>query len=326
MPATAITGAPGPTASPQRQELTSRVATSFDHWKHLVAESFVPLHARTADVDGFQGRMRSRVLDRMSIVEVTAASHEVHRTPALIAQAHERYFKLNLQLEGTGLLIQDNREAVLQPGDLAIYDTNRPYTLAFEEQARIMVLMFPCDALSLPADYVGQLAAVRMGSGGLSGIVGQFIRELSANLDVLNGPSGSRLATNALDLVSTMLHAEMDITPDRMKPQALLAVSIREYIEANLADPLLSPASIAAAHFISTRHLHNVFHESGTTVAGWIRTQRLEGARRDLRDPLHAGKPVGAVAAGWGFLDAAHFSRTFRDAFGVSPSQWRREG
>ena len=317
MPATAA-------AQPVQQGLTSSVATSFDHWKHLVAESFVPLAARTADVDGFRGRMRSRVLDRMSIVEVTATSHEVHRTPALIAQAHERYFKLNLQLEGTGLLIQDNREAVLQPGDLAIYDTNRPYTLTFEEQARIMVVMFPCDALSLPTDYVGQLAAVRMGATGLSEIVGQFIRQLSENLDVLNGPSGSRLATNALDLVSTMLHAEMDMTPDRMKPQALLAVSVREYIDANLSDPLLSPASIAAAHFISTRHLHNVFHESGTTVASFIRSQRLDGARRDLRDPLHAGKSVGTVAARWGFLDAAHFSRTFRDAFGVPPSDWRR--
>lgn len=322
MPATANTA-----ARPAHQNLTSSVATSFDHWKHLVAESFVPLAAQTADVDGFRGRMRSRVLDRMSIVEVTATSHEVHRTPALIARAHERYFKLNLQLEGTGLLVQDNREAVLRPGDLAIYDTNRPYTLTFEEQARMMVVMFPCDALSLPADYVGQLAAVRMaGSTGLSGIVGQFIRQLSENLDVLSGPSGSRLAANALDLVSTMLHAEMDIAPDRMKPQALLAVSIREYIDANLSDPLLSPATIAAAHFISTRHLHNVFHESGTTVASWIRSQRLEGARRDLRDPLHAGKSVGAVAAHWGFLDAAHFSRTFRDAFGVPPSDWRRGG
>lgn len=322
MPAAAATA--GTAARSESQGVSSSVAADFNHWKHLVAESFVPLTAQTSDVDGFQGRMRSRVLDRMSIVEVTATSHEVHRTPALIAQAHERYFKLNLQLQGTGLLIQDNREAVLQPGDLAIYDTNRPYTLAFEEQTRIMVLMFPCEALSLPVDYVGQLAAVRMGSGGLSGLVGQFIRQLSENLDVLNGPSGSRLATNALDLVSTMLHAEMDIAPDRMKPQALLAVSVREYIEANLGDPLLSPASIAAAHFISTRHLHNVFHESGTTVASWIRSQRLEGARRELRDPLHAGQPVGAVAARWGFLDAAHFSRTFRDAFGVSPSEWRK--
>ena len=72
-----------------------------------------------------------------------------------IARSDQRYFKLNLQLEGTGLLIQDNREAVLRPGDLAIYDTNRPYTLAFEEQARMMVVMFPHDALSLPPGLRG---------------------------------------------------------------------------------------------------------------------------------------------------------------------------
>ncbi|MEN8582867.1 helix-turn-helix domain-containing protein [Burkholderia sp. RS01] len=316
---------PAPTARPARQDLTSSVAASFDHWRHLVAQSFVPLAAETDRPDSFRGRMGSRVLDRMCIVEVSASGHSVHRTRALLAQSDQRYFKLNLQLEGTGLLIQDNREAVLRPGDLAIYDTNRPYTLAFEEQARMMVVMFPHDALSLPPDYVGQLSAVRLAGGhGLTGIVGPFIAQLAENLEVLSGPSGSRLATNALDLVSTMLHSELAMAPDRMKPQAVLATSIREYIEANLADPDLSPASIAAAHFISTRHLHNVFHESGSTVASWIRSKRLEHIRRDLRDPLHSGTSVGAVAARWGFLDAAHFSRTFREAFGESPSDWRR--
>ncbi|MDQ1595206.1 MAG: hypothetical protein QOH40_1762 [Arthrobacter pascens] len=313
------------TARPAGQDLTSSVATSFDHWRHLVAESFVPLAAETDHPDTFRGRMRSRVLDRMAIVEVSATSHSVHRTPALLAQSDQRYFKLNLQLEGTGLLIQDNREAVLRPGDLAIYDTNRPYTLAFEEQARMMVVMFPHDALTVPPDYVGQLSAVCLAGGsGVTGIVGPFIAQLAANPELLSGPSGSRLAANALDLVSTMLHSELDMAANSMKPQVLLATSVREYIEANLADPQLSPASIAAAHFISTRHLHNVFHESGATVASWIRSQRLDRIRRDLRDPLHTGTSVGAVAARWGFLDAAHFSRSFRDAFGESPSDWRR--
>ncbi|ABK04879.1 AraC-like DNA-binding protein [Arthrobacter sp. PvP102] len=313
------------TARPAGQDLTSSVATSFDHWRHLVAQSFVPLAAETDHPDTFRGRMRSRVLDRLCIVEVSASGHSVHRTPALVARPGQRYFKLNLQLEGTGLLIQDNREAVLRPGDLAIYDTNRPYTLAFEEQARVMVVMFPHDSLSLPPDYVGQLSAVRLAGGhGLTGIVGPFIAQLAENLEALSGPSGSRLAANALDLVSTMLHSELDMARDSMKPQVLLATSVREYIEANLADPQLSPASIAAAHFISTRHLHNIFHETGTTVASWIRSQRLERIRRDLRDPLLNGTSVGAVAARWGFLDAAHFSRTFRDAYGESPSDWRR--
>ena len=128
--------------------------------------------------------MRARRLDRVAIVEVSSTSHEVHRTPALIAQSNQRYFKLNLQLQGTGLLIQDNREALLCPGDLSIYDTSRPYTLAFEGDARLMVVMFPWDALSLPPDCVAQLSAVRMASdGGLGAIVGPFIAHLAENLD-----------------------------------------------------------------------------------------------------------------------------------------------
>ena len=155
----------------------------------------------------------------MALVEVSSTSHEVHRTPALIAQSNQRYFKLNLQLQGTGLLIQDNREAVLHPGDLSIYDTSRPYTLAFEGDARLMVLMFPWDALSLPPDCIAQLSALRMAAdGGLAAIVGPFIAHLAENLEALSGPSGSRLATNALDLVSTMLHSELDMSPDRMRP------------------------------------------------------------------------------------------------------------
>ncbi len=310
---------------PSRQDLRTSVATTFDHWRQIASESFVPLTAETSHPDLFRGTMRSRVLDRMCIVEVCATGHQVHRTPALIAQSNQRYFKLNLQLEGTGLLIQDNREALLQPGDLAIYDTNRPYSLAFEDRARMMVVMFPHDALSLPPDYVGQLSAVRLAAGsGLTNLVGPFITQLADNLGQLSGPSGSRLATNALDLVSTMLHSELDVATDRMKPQAVLATSIREYIEKHLADPQLSPATIASAHFISTRHLHNVFHESGSTVSSWIRSRRLEHIRRELRDPVHAGASVSAIAARWGFLDAAHFSRTFREAFGESPTDWRR--
>ncbi|MEO6529881.1 MAG: helix-turn-helix domain-containing protein, partial [Specibacter sp.] len=99
---------------------------------------------------------------------------------------------------------------------------------------------------------------------------------------------------------------------------------IRRFIEANLADPELSPASVASAHFISTRHLHNVFQEAGTTVAHWIRTRRLENCRRELRDPLLTHRPVSVIASRWGFVDAAHFSRVFRATFGEPPSTYRR--
>ena len=314
-----------PAGSTPSDSVQRVVADSFMQWRTLVSQSFVPLEVRSA-ARTFHGTLRSRVLDELSIVEVTANGHQVLRTPSLIAASARTYFKLNLQLTGTGLLVQDNREATLRPGDLAVYDTNRPYTLEFERDFRTLVLMFPHDVLDLPADSVGQLTAVRLpGDEGLGRLISPFMVQLAENLDVLSGASGHRLAYNAVDLIATMFESELNLRRDPVSGgHGDLLARIRSYVDAHLGDPELSPASIAAAHFISTRHLHNVFHDADSTVASWIRTRRLEHCRRDLRDPILEGRPVGAIAARWGFVDAAHFSRIFRTAFGETPSTYRR--
>jgi AraC-like DNA-binding protein len=98
---------------------------------------------------------------------------------------------------------------------------------------------------------------------------------------------------------------------------------IRAFIEQRLADPELTPATIAAEHHISLRYLHKLFHGQGITVAGWIRDRRLERCRRDLADPTLTARPISAVAARWGFTNPAHFSQAFRAAYGLSPRQFR---
>ncbi|NNN37698.1 AraC family transcriptional regulator [Streptomyces sp. S3(2020)] len=72
------------------------------------------------------------------------------------------------------------------------------------------------------------------------------------------------------------------------------------------------------AHHIPLRYLHKLFHEEGRTAAGWIRGLRLDCCHRDLADPGSAALPIRANASRWGFCNAAHFSRAFRDAFGLS--------
>lgn len=303
------------------------VADSFQDWSRAISESFVPLMVRSNDAPTFHGSMRSRVLGDISVVEVKAGRHTVVRTPALIAKSTGRYFKLSIQLSGSGRLVQDDREAVLSPGDLAIYDTSRPYELSFDGEFRTLVLMFPHGLLDLPAEAMGQVTALRIpGNEGLGEIISPFLVRLADNLEALSGANGLRLAHNALDLVTTLFNGELDQLIDTGRdPHLLLLSRIHDYIESNLGDPDLGPGSIAAAHYISTRHLHDLFQEIGTTVAASIRQRRLERCRRDLRDPVLAKRPVTAIAARWGFTDAAHFSRIFRAAFGNSPTGYRNE-
>ncbi|WP_454132645.1 AraC-like ligand-binding domain-containing protein [Microbacterium lacticum] len=296
-------------------------ALTISEFRAAVNDSFVPLHVTSRHPDRFRGVIRAAGVDDVHITEVRATDHTVERTPDLIARGDGAYFKLSLMLAGRGLLVQEGREAVLEPGDLAVYDTSRPYSLAFDDDFRTMVLMFPRDLLPLPSGMVGELTAVRIpGSDGLTGIVAPYLAQLAAHLDQVSGATGARLVGSALDLVTTLFTRELGLDGD---PHRARVQRIRAYIDEHLASPALSPGSIAAAHYISTRHLHGLFQEQGTTVSTWIRMRRLEQCRRDLADPLHAGRPVAAISARWGFVDAAHFSRSFKQAYGVSPSEYR---
>ena len=268
--------------------------------------------------------IRAASIDEVHVTDVRATEHVVERTPELIGRADKSYFKLSLMLSGTGLLIQDDREAVLQPGDLAVYDTNRPYSLVFGADFRTMVVMFPKHLVALPPEMMAQLTAVRIsGHEGLGAMIVPYLTQLAGNLEQLSGATGARLTQSAMDLVTTLFTHELDLDTTSNDPHRALMQRIHAHIDRNLASTDLSPTSIAAAHFISTRHLHGLFQEQGTSVSTWIRIRRLERCRRDLVNPLFADRPVSAIAARWGFVDAAHFSRTFKSAYEVSPSEFR---
>jgi len=302
------------------------VATAVTHdvtaFRTAVNDSFVPLVVSATRAQRFQGVIRAAGVDDVHVTDVHATPHVVERTPALIARDDRAFFKVSLMLAGRGLLIQDGREAVLEPGSLAVYDTSRPYSLVFDDDFRTMVAMFPRHLLTVPADLVGELTAVRIsGREGLGAVVAPYLGQLADHLEQLAGATGARLAHSALDLIATVFSHELGLD-DSADPHRALMHRIRAHIDGNL-DGDLSPASIAAAHFISTRHLHGLFQEQGTTVSTWIRMRRLERCRRDLIDPLQARLPVAAIGARWGFADAAHFSRAFKAAYGASPSEYR---
>jgi AraC-like DNA-binding protein len=298
-------------------------ASDISTFRAAVNDSFVPLQVTSLRPNHFGGVIRGATVDDVQLMEVSATAHVVERTPDLVMRGDLPYFKISLMLAGTALLLQDNREAVIRPGDLAIYDTSRPYSLAFDEDFRTLIFMFPRQLVAMPPELVGQITAVRVsGSDGLGAVVAPYLAQLGEHLEQLTGMTGARLTRSALDLVTTVFTHELGLD-GALAPHRALMQQIRSYIELNIAASDLSPASIAAAHFISTRHLHGLFHEEGTTVSTWIRERRLDRCRRDLVDPLLTSVSVAAIAARWGFVDAAHFSRAFKTAVGVSPSGYR---
>ena len=88
----------------------------------------------------------------------------------------------------------------------------------------------------------------------------------------------------------------------------------------NVAATLLA---LAAAVGVSLRHLQALFREQDRNIADWIWRRRLEIAAQRLADPGFAHLAVGELAYSCGFCTQSHFSRRFKDSYGISPSEYR---
>jgi AraC-like DNA-binding protein len=249
----------------------------------------------------------------------------VRRTPRLAREDTEPMVFLSLQRRGSSIVVQHGREAVLTPGDFAIYDTASPYSLLFDDGIDATFFRIPRAALALPDTALRDAAAVRISSGNpLAGLTSQYLTRLADDPVILSGGHGAAVAIPTIELIRAALSVQLgDDQLSRDPLHSTLAARILADMGAHLADPELSPAAVAARHHISVRYLHRLLHRESIRFGEWVRRSRLEGTRRDLINVGLAGTPVAAVARRWGFTDAAHFSKTFRAAYGMSPREWR---
>lgn len=298
--------------------------TSFSEFSEAVSTSFVPLAVRHKSVHHFQGRVRGTRVDRFAFAEVAADAHEVERTPQLISQGRSDYYKVSVLLSGRGLLVQDDRELTLSPGDIAIYDTGRPYSLEFDAEFRNFVFMLPKDTLDIPHELMDQLVASRLCPGSpMAALLAQHLPLVPQATAQATPAGGARLARSTLELLEGLCLDQLGTDPCALDPKYRRLHEIREYIDEHLASPSLDPAQIAAAHYISVRNLHGLFHDEELSVAAWIRTRRLDHCQQELSDARLAHFSISEIAARSGFVDAAHFSKLFRAHAGMTPSEYR---
>ncbi len=293
-----------------------------DCWRELVSQLYVPLSADTTSAD-FGGRVQLSKLGATVVSRVEAGPHTVHRSKAMIAASERGCYKLGLQLEGDAILSQDGRQVVLRPGDFALYDTDKPYSIDFTTPTDMAVFMIPRERLRLSRAAMETMPArgVRRDDD-LGTLIGPLLTRLIRQAFCDEGSSSALpMADAVVDLLSALLNDQFG-ERERRGVDALL-LEAKSFIDQNLSDPALCPDAVAAAVHVSTRYLQKIFSADGHSVAKWIRQRRLEECRRDLISDRDVTS-VGAVGARWGLPDSAHFSRVFKGHFGVSPSELHR--
>ncbi|WP_203992030.1 AraC-like ligand-binding domain-containing protein [Sphaerisporangium rufum] len=306
----------------------------FAFWWEAVGRSVVSVDARSRHADHFTAEMRMVDLGLVQVSRVRCSPFEARRTRQRIRRSESGLYQLSIALDGRSGLRQDGHAATLVPGDMVLYDTSRPF-LAWSTDGTGrddpgaltdgLVLQFPHELLPVPAALLERrLVRPLPAATGVGALLSGLLRQSLDQAESLSAADGMRLSGIVLDLLAAVLTHEEDRPLMIDGGRQALILRIKAYIEDHLGDPGLTPARIAAAHHISTRHLQKLFQEQGAGPAGWIRCRRLERCRRDLADPAHDHLPVRTIAARWAFPSESHFTRAFRDAYDIPPAAYRR--
>jgi AraC-like DNA-binding protein len=260
-------------------------------------------------------------------LDVSSGLERVQRTAADVAKDKtEAFFIRRYRRPATWTLAPGGAPVVLvhEPGDFCVSSTEFRFDRESKSPVSFEMLVIPRAALA-PLLAGGRLrrpfrlpAASPLGS-----LLGAAIDAATAQAPLLADALGEAVLRNLCGLVALACSAseEGGAAQDSIRSAQLAAA--KRHIDLHLADPGLTPDSVAAALGMSARQLHRLFKPSGSTFARYVLRQRLLRCRDTIGGATGTGRSVVDIAFGWGFNSMATFYRAFVTEFGGSPTVLR---
>lgn len=295
------------------------------YWRDQICDTFVELDCDRIG-DGFFGELEDYALGPVQLTRVRSSRHEAIRSARQIAKSVDEYFLVSLQISGQGLIEQDGRIALLQPGDFALYDSTRRYLLRFDDQFEELVLKLPramvTDRIAMP-EYI--TATCISGRRGLGRLAFDFACGVAREIDHMPSAECGRVSNNLVDLLGSAFASGANVAYAGNANTSSQLLRAKLLIAEHLRDPDLNKLVVADQLGISVRYLSKLFALEGVSFSEWLREQRLVRIAKDLSEPGLAMRTISSVAYGWGMKSMPHFSRVFRQLYSCTPKQYRKD-
>jgi AraC-like DNA-binding protein len=132
----------------------------------------------------------------------------------------------------------------------------------------------------------------------------------------------SEIGNSLTELARLALRHEEGHQP-RLPGRTILCERVKTFVRRHLHQSNLSIDYIARSFNCTKRHLHKVFGEGACSLNQFIWSLRLDRCAQDLASAELGDRSVTEIAFSWGFSNSSHFSRAFRQRFGMPPSAYR---
>lgn len=304
-------------------DLTGR--SSPGGWAGLFAAHVEAMDFKPARSESFSAELAGADLGPLYIARLTCGRATVERGDAQLAQKSASHL-LMLQIRGGAEVSHYGNTITLAEGDFVLCDSAAPLKIRFAEDVETLFLKVGASTLKehLPSPECFCGRALRANEG-LTAAAAAMALNLFGRLEAgLSLHYQDRVARQLLDIVATAYALAFDTPAARSSIVSGRCASVKLFIEQHLRESDLTPCSIAAGMKLSSRYLRMIFASENETVSAYILRRRLEQCARQIADPAWRGHSMTEIAFGWGFNSAPHFTRTFRDRFGIPPREYRR--
>jgi AraC-like DNA-binding protein len=280
------------------------------------------------DPGAFRAQASGSVAGEFALLDIKSGLERVQRTAADVAKDKtEAFFIRRFRRPAIWKIASGSMpvDLIHEPGDFCVSSSEWRFDAESKGPASFDMLVIPQAVLS-PLLAGGRLARpFRLpGASPLGSLLGAGMDAAKAQVPLLADELGEAVLRNLCGLVTLACGASdegAEYGRDSLRSAQLVAVT--RYVDLHLADPGLTPASVAAAVSISARQLHRLFEPSGSTFARYVLRQRLLRCRDTIAGATGTGRSVVDIAFGWGFNSMATFYRAFVSEFGSPPAVLR---
>ncbi|OYY83128.1 MAG: hypothetical protein B7Y34_01985 [Methylophilales bacterium 16-45-9] len=254
---------------------------------------------------------------RLSVIHSNGLTIE-RLTAEPYKESQDNYLAVIL-LSGSYLLEQNGREVFLQPGDMTLYDATRPHRIHSTSGFSKLLVSVPRNMMRDRMAGVEQCTALQVsGKMGVGAVATQFIQSAAKQAEHMASPTFYALSEPSLDLLTLALQS---VRPQQFNLSRSRSISLRrvkDFVDHHLTNALLDTAMIVAGTGFSARYINDLFKDQDCSLMRYVWASRLDKCRKEM---LTASQhSISYIAFKWGFNDLSHFSRAFKQRFGVCPT------
>lgn len=289
-------------------------------WENHNARSLIGLGCRTLNDASLEATEYNLQLPGLQFAHVSGNPHVVERTHRHISATPADAVVVYFNLEGEAFFYHRDGCEMLRPGQAILHDADQPFMRGFSRGLQELALKIPRTVFREISgrDGLGKPQVFDFRGIGAANSHASALVDLMKSALTAQESDGQLVESAALGLLRVLING---VGPDNGLGHFSAA---KAFIAQRFRDPQLSAAQISSAIGISERQLSRIFAAEGISVPRFILNERLEAARRTLTVPNAARPLLGQLAAGLGFSSQAHFSRAYKDHFGMTPLQDRQ--